>query len=490
MDTPAGRALAIRRFSDEDQLRFAELSGDTNPLHVDPIAARRTLMGKPVVHGVHLIMLSLDAIFGVLQEAIALASIRARFPSPVLVGDEIELRVAEADGPRWRIAGYVENDLVLDLTVLFGQKSGDDDAAVPGLEPASLHDLRFSELSEAAGSLSVGIEPALARRLFARLAADLGLPVFAELLALTRLVGMRCPGRHSILSQIDVTFDRTDVLGELRFEVCGVDERFLRITMAVAGARLRGKLTAFFRPPPQPQPRMAELRKVLRGDEFRNSVALVVGGSRGLGEITAKLLAAGGARATITYHRGERDAVEVAADIRSSGGYCECAQLNVLDPGPALREIFATAASPLTVYYFATPHIFARRRRFFSPELLQRFIDYYVIGLSKLIDAVDNEKNTKLRVFFPSTNAIDENLREIAEYSMAKRLGEDLCAFYNRYSKNIALISERLPRTRTDQTATLAGVPAEDGVNVMLPIVRRIELVGINFGDFNKLNWQ
>ena len=45
--------LGSRRFAMEDVESFAELSGDFNPLHVDPVAARRALYGEVVVHGVH-----------------------------------------------------------------------------------------------------------------------------------------------------------------------------------------------------------------------------------------------------------------------------------------------------------------------------------------------------------------------------------------------------------------------------------------------------
>ena len=42
-----------RIFTLADQIAFAELSGDNNPLHLDPVVARRTLFGQPIVHGVH-----------------------------------------------------------------------------------------------------------------------------------------------------------------------------------------------------------------------------------------------------------------------------------------------------------------------------------------------------------------------------------------------------------------------------------------------------
>jgi hypothetical protein len=245
--------------------------------------------------------------------------------------------------------------------------------------------------------------------------------------------------------------------------------------MVVEGARLGGKLRAFFRPPPQAQSGTAEIAAFVGQREFERSVSLVVGGSRGLGETTAKIIAAGGGLAVITYHRGAEDAARVADEIRRWGGRCESAQLNVLRPGTAIRQLFARDRSPRTIYYFATPHIFARRRNFFSRSLFQTFLDYYVVGFSTLIDAAAERSGGKLRFFCPSSVTVDESLREIAEYAMAKRAAEDLCAFYNRFSDRVEIIVERLPRTKTDQTSTLVEIPAEDSVKVMLPIVRRVE---------------
>src|SRR6266850_1891833 len=50
-----------RTFSLEDQSAFAALSGDFNPIHVDPLLARRLLFGAPVVHGVALLLWGLES---------------------------------------------------------------------------------------------------------------------------------------------------------------------------------------------------------------------------------------------------------------------------------------------------------------------------------------------------------------------------------------------------------------------------------------------
>ena len=62
--TKSGKILvASRTFTLEDQNTFAKFSGDFNPIHVDPIFARRTISGQCVVHGIHGLMWALDSLF-------------------------------------------------------------------------------------------------------------------------------------------------------------------------------------------------------------------------------------------------------------------------------------------------------------------------------------------------------------------------------------------------------------------------------------------
>ena len=78
-----------------DQHRFAQLSGDRNPMHVDPVAARRTLFGRPVVHGIHMLLRSLDAWLGACPpataEAVVLRRLRGRFPNPTFLHEPVDL---------------------------------------------------------------------------------------------------------------------------------------------------------------------------------------------------------------------------------------------------------------------------------------------------------------------------------------------------------------------------------------------------------------
>src|SRR5690242_9158168 len=83
----AGSFMARRVFAPGDQALFASLSGDRNPVHLDPLIARRTQLGAPVVHGMHTVLWCLDALARHLPAVGAMSSLQARFPRPIYAGE-------------------------------------------------------------------------------------------------------------------------------------------------------------------------------------------------------------------------------------------------------------------------------------------------------------------------------------------------------------------------------------------------------------------
>ena len=79
---------------------YADITGDYNPIHVDPAFAATTPMGGVIAHGtmsLNLVWQSIQATFG--AEAAAAASIDVRFAKPVRVGDRVEAGGTETDTP-------------------------------------------------------------------------------------------------------------------------------------------------------------------------------------------------------------------------------------------------------------------------------------------------------------------------------------------------------------------------------------------------------
>lgn len=119
---------AERHVTQDDVDRFAALTGDENPVHIDAAFAARTPFRKRIAHGllVESLISGLAWQLGIFRGTIvALREVSMRFEAPVSPGDAIrlELEVLERDpapGPRRgavRWATRVRNqagDLVLD----------------------------------------------------------------------------------------------------------------------------------------------------------------------------------------------------------------------------------------------------------------------------------------------------------------------------------------------------------------------------------------
>ncbi|PHQ68289.1 MAG: hydratase [Robiginitomaculum sp.] len=76
-------------FAQDDFNAFAALSGDYNPIHVDPEYASNTRFGKPVAHGALLVTI----LRGLTEQLLAggkQISHAVKFPAPTFAGEALE----------------------------------------------------------------------------------------------------------------------------------------------------------------------------------------------------------------------------------------------------------------------------------------------------------------------------------------------------------------------------------------------------------------
>jgi acyl dehydratase len=473
---PPPKPVAERIFSWEDQERFAAFSGDRNPIHLDAVAARRTQAGAPVVHGIHLLLWCLDSVARVLPDLASLATLRVRFEELVYVGDPVETVVLQYGPKGLRVDLRARGLVVVRLSGTFGPLrpgSADDADDLPTLRPQIPADCKLEELTGRRGRVGFACEPDRAATQFPDITGLWGARRVSALACTTYLVGMVCPGLHSIFGGLSLSACE-DISGAdaIDFRVTATDARFRVARIAVSGGGLIGSVESFARLPPVAQASMSEVARHVAPGEFAGAAALVVGGSRGLGELTAKLLAAGGARVTVTYASGQADALRVRNEIIDRSGRCEILPYDVLlDAKPQLEGIELAFD---TLYYFATPLIYRKQSAVFDIERFDQFNRFYSRGFYEVCDFLAQQRPNGISAFYPSSVFVGDESNDMTEYAMAKGAAEILCAHMVKARRSLAITVRRLPRLSTDQTASLTEMETADPLDIMLPIVREV----------------
>jgi hypothetical protein len=474
---------ASRRFRIEDQNSFALLSGDSNPVHVDALKARRSQFGRPIVHGMHLLLWAIEEGLANTPKT-ALAKVSCVFRNPVRVDEEVFFRLVQDHDQHKKIV--LECNGAECATVHFELSANETDIVFFDRSPdvKDCHERSESSLIDAQGNIPLEMNTSDAGELFPGLTQTVPLAQIALILATTRLVGMECPGLHSIYSGLSVSFSPSSGTagnaGRLDWKVVDYDDRFCRLSIDIAADGATGAIQAMLRPRPRKQKTYEELKTLIPNAEmFAGQRALVIGGSRGLGELCAKILAVGGADVRLTYHRGKDDAEAVVADINNGGGKSISLAYDMFDPPDDLQTGLGEGWAPTHVYYFATPPIFVATRGKFSPDLFARFSRYYVEGFYTCWQSIRRITPQKFTMFYPSSVAVDKAYLNTGEYAAAKAAGENLCNYLCVCDKKLTVKVARLPRLPSDQTLSVVEVETHDPVETLLGVLGEFRSVQV-----------
>ncbi len=466
--------ISERRVEFAEIEAFADAAADWNPIHVDPVAARRLLTGGVVAHGMSTLLWMLERH---LESGGGVpASLEASFPRPLAPGNTAVVQRSRAADGMTRLAVLLDREEI--TSAVFGAGAG---ARVAGEPPQGamsrsepqVHD--FAALKGARGSVQARGLAERDRHAYPALFACLGPRPIAGLMAVSSVVGMRCPGLHSLIASIRVQFDPEGAGNDLEWQVVRHSVAAAPVRVGFRGSGISGHVDAFVRPAPVTQAAASTLRPLVEAGEFAGQAALVIGGSRGLGELTAKLIALGGGEVVLTFHEGRIDAQRVVDEIGALGGRC---RLATFDAGRArldFERILATMGRRSHIYYFAAPRIGRAKSRLFSPATMREFTTVFVDAFGQVAaTAAASDGPGCVRLFYPSTVFLNELPREQGEYVAAKAAGEALCAYFNRHAPQLSVLTQRLPRLNTDQSAGLLNRNAPDPVPVLLELVREM----------------
>jgi acyl dehydratase len=89
MNAPGTVISEVRTLTQGDFDRFAKISGDDNPIHVDPDFSARTRFGRTVSHG----MLLSSILWGMLYRHLRIASVLSQslmFPNPAYADEPLQ----------------------------------------------------------------------------------------------------------------------------------------------------------------------------------------------------------------------------------------------------------------------------------------------------------------------------------------------------------------------------------------------------------------
>ena len=462
--------LGSKTFAMEDQRMMAAWSGDHNPMHVDPVAARRLLTGLPVVHGVHLVLEAL-ARWHPHAQGPAGNALRADFKKPVSVGDLVDFHAQER-GDVVVLTASVDGlaHMTLELHVDAPDNAGpplpEGEAmawsCVPHDQPAAAWLGHSVRLPDVAGSLPAADGAA-------HLIGMTGAMLLGQA---STMVGMGCPGWHSVFASLSLV--RQDGTGPARCRAERHDPRFGLVRIAIDGP-WRGEIRAFVRAAPRRQPAMAEVMAQVPRHLTDGHHTWVLGGSRGLGELAAKIAAAAGSRVTLSYAQGQADALRVAQEIADAG--FQSVQVVRYQAGATdLAALCEAHGLPDAVLFFATPRIARHVSTAFNQAHLHGFIDAYCseparIALALEAAAARHAGSRRIQLFNPSSTYVDELPNGMVEYAMAKAASEVLAQDLNKRLHHVSMVVHRLPKLPTDQTNGLISETGPSALAMLGPIV-------------------
>ena len=438
-------------FDENDQLRFAVASGDFNPLHLDTLFARKTFLGKPVVHGMHQILRLFDL---TRIDGRNLAKINASFLSPARVGEElyVVLKRESELGFTAKIFRSSTRKLLMRCRWAWGNHRGSlQEQAFPQAEPSC------PELIEKGDTGSVSLNSSAPAE--AKIANDI-----AVVMASSTIVGMKIPGLNSVLASLNLSESNdseANVKDAVEYEVLNFDDRFGMVTLGVKGGGYSGDITAFKRPVGSDLTE-AEIPKVC---SFSDRRILIVGGTRGMGATTARILAKSRSDVLITYLRGKAEAADLLSKFGDGDHTAQKLDVANLDEN-SLDKI--SEWSPDAVFFFATPFIFEGDGNTFNTNLFDKFSSCYASNFFKLIEGLMLRGAPLRQIWYPSSEAVEDFPIDMVEYAAAKAAGEVVCKYISKRFPKLEVLMRRFPRVETDQTRTVTPVPSRSQSEVIL----------------------
>jgi FkbH-like protein len=331
-------SLPVVVFDEADVALFSAASHDRNPLHLSDEYARTTPFGRPVVFGILGVLAALSRLPD--DPGGVLLDVDVEFRQPLSVGVRYRVETNRTAAGTHRLLVWDAGRLAVKMTVTQG--AGSDLPREPTTSPTVARiepvDRALDEL-EPGTAVSGSYAPSQPSfdRLLDRWDLDrkgLGRDRLAALLWSSYLIGMELPGRRALYWSLELRF-APGVPGNQPFTYAAAVARAdpqLEFAEVDADLLSRGepwahaKARAFVRREASTLASRARPAMGPASESHRGMVAVVIGGSRGLGAAIVQALAMNGCTVLATYLKSTEDADRVAASLADAPGTVEFIQ--------------------------------------------------------------------------------------------------------------------------------------------------------------------
>lgn len=467
LKTQGFKKIGVRIFNFDDQKKFADFSGDYNPIHLDKVEARKNQNGHCFVHGINVLLWILECL--VKSSRWSPCKFEIKFQKPINVNSKVICLWSNLKRSVKIITE--ENEILFTLSY---EKPFDMNDRISNI-PIHIRDKLSSPkendlnklLKEHKYPMKYGGEASFANSLYPQLSEKIGCHTVYEVALLSNIVGMQVPGLYSLFISASIELISHKNIVSPFFKLDSIDHRFGIVHLEYFGNNISGKLKTLERPHYKIKKCSEIKQKIPKPLTLKGKKILIVGGSRGIGASIAKVVSIIGAKTTITYNLGVNDARKLCDDIGAfTKQKVKAIKLDVTD----INQLESLKFDYDFLFFFASPKIRETQGEF-NFNIFDNFYQIYCKAFYLI--AKNFYKTGGTLIYWPSTIFLSKGIKNFEEYMLAKLIGEKICNKL-KLETQMKIIVERLDKIETDQTMGLIKTPMKDSVEVAIKITKLI----------------
>lgn len=448
--------IGTKKFFQSDQKKFAKLSKDYNKIHISPNESRKMIFGRQIVHGINILLYGLNFFFKN-KKKLKINNLDCIFYKPVFLREKIYFFLEKKKNV---YIIYIKKKNNILCCIISLNLNNDEKAFFEKKNVFKKNKIKFLRRKK----FSINNN-------YNYLKSKISNNQFQDILSTSYIVGMINPGKYSLFSRLLVNLNlKKNENNKIKFMIKKFDKRINQIEI-ILDSCINAKIYAFkynyFE-----QKSINILKKRIRKKILNNKRTLIIGASRGLGEVTSKLMALLGSKLVLTYNLEKNNIFKIKNEIANSTKVsCTLLKLDILKKDYRSKQKFFDKIHYF--FYFASPKITATENNEFNNRI---FLDYKNFYLNKFIEFclfLDKISKEKIKVFYPSTVYINEKNNIFKEYILAKKIAEKKIKLLNKKLKKIKIEIFRLPEMCTSQNMKVLSNKKNINDKIMIKLIRK-----------------